>query len=79
MILGGLVSLRQTPLNPSKNKLRIQNEDEYANSAKSTKSTKNPIARSSFQRNRYSSTCTAKSPIEGLIMAVTGILVCIKE
>ena len=32
------------------------------NSPKSTKSTRNPIARWSFQRNRYSSTCTAKSP-----------------
>ena len=31
------------------------------NSPKSPKSTKNPIARWSFQRNRYSSTCTAKS------------------
>ena len=31
------------------------------NSPKYPKSTKNPIARWSFQRNRYSSTCTAKS------------------
>ena len=31
------------------------------NSPKPTKSTKNPIARWSFQQNRYSSTCTAKS------------------
>ena len=33
------------------------------NSPKSTKSTKNPIVQLSFQRNRYSSTCTAKSPM----------------
>ena len=31
------------------------------NSPKYPKSTKNPIAQWSFQRNRYSSTCTAKS------------------
>ena len=32
-----------------------------ANSPKPPKSAKNPIARWTFQRNRYSSTCTAKS------------------
>ena len=32
------------------------------NSPKSTKSTKNPIAQWSFQRNHESSICTAKSP-----------------
>ena len=32
------------------------------NSPKSTKSTKNPMARCIFQRNRYSWACAAKSP-----------------
>ena len=33
-----------------------------ANLTKSTKSMKNPIVQWSFQQNRYSPTCTAKSP-----------------